>query len=89
MYKSRRIPAGMECRLPADEIEPVPQPDEYVVFTVHFVCCLGLPVRSFFRSFLDRYALQPHHLPTNTIFTLTSFVTFCEAYVSLLPSLNI
>jgi hypothetical protein len=43
MYKSRRIPAGVECRLPAVEIEPKPDPSEVVVFTAHFVRGFGLP----------------------------------------------
>ncbi|KAK1613785.1 hypothetical protein QYE76_019302 [Lolium multiflorum] len=55
LYKSRRIPVeGVECRLPVDEIKPKPKPGEYVVFTVHFMCGLGLPASAFFRSFLDR-----------------------------------
>jgi hypothetical protein len=90
LYKSRRIPVeGVECRLPVDEIKPKPKPGEYVVFTVHFMCGLGLPASAFFRSFLDRYVLQPHHLPANIVFTLSSFVAFCEGHVGLLPSLNL
>jgi hypothetical protein len=89
LYKSRRILAGVECRLPADEIEPKPEPGEYVVFTVHFMHGLGLPASAFFRSFLDRYVLQPHHLPANIVFTLSSLVAFCEGHVGLLPSLNL
>ncbi|KAM0859894.1 hypothetical protein ACQ4PT_046893 [Festuca glaucescens] len=89
MYKSRHILAGVECRLPADEIEPKPKPGEFVVFTAHFMRGLGLPTSDFLRNFLNRYAFQPHHLPANAFFILSSFVAFCEGYIGLLPSLEI
>jgi hypothetical protein len=68
---------------------PVPEPGEIVVFTAHFIRGFGLPSSSFFRSFLDRYELQPHHLPANAVFLLSSFVAFCEGFVGLLPSLTL
>ncbi|KAK1667849.1 hypothetical protein QYE76_056008 [Lolium multiflorum] len=63
LYRSRRIPEGVSCRLPGDEIEPVLEPGEHVVFLAHFERGFGLPVSEFFRKFLDFYELQPHHLP--------------------------
>jgi hypothetical protein len=60
-----------------------------VVFTAHFVRGLGFPVSDFFRKFLDYYELQPHHLPANAVFTLSSFAAFCEGYVGLWPSLQL
>ncbi|KAK1601769.1 hypothetical protein QYE76_016943 [Lolium multiflorum] len=43
LYRSRRIPEGVTCRLPGDEIEPVPNPGERVVFLAHFERGFGLP----------------------------------------------
>ncbi|KAK1602244.1 hypothetical protein QYE76_071966 [Lolium multiflorum] len=86
LYRSRRIPEGVSCRLPGDEIEPVPNPGERVVFLAHFERGFGLPVSSFFRSFLDFYKLQPHHLPGNAIFYLSCYVTFMEAYIGIRPT---
>lgn len=86
LYRSRRIPAEVACRLPRGEVEPAPEPGEHVVFSAHFERGFGLPASNFFREFLDFYKLQPHHLPANAIFYLSCFVSFMEAYVGLLPS---
>ncbi|KAK1649604.1 hypothetical protein QYE76_067409 [Lolium multiflorum] len=86
LYRSRRIPEGVSCRIPGDEIEPVLQPGERVVFLAHFERGFGLPVSSFFRDFLDFYKLQPHHLPGNAIFYLSCYVTFMEAYIGIRPT---
>ncbi|KAK1611637.1 hypothetical protein QYE76_035310 [Lolium multiflorum] len=83
LYRSRRIPEGVTCRLPGDEIEPVLEPGEHVVFLAHFERGFGLPASPFFRKFLDFYELQPHHLPGNAIFYLSCFATFMEAYIGI------
>ncbi|KAK1606121.1 hypothetical protein QYE76_029794 [Lolium multiflorum] len=86
LYRSRRIPEGVTCRLAGDEIEPVLEPGEHVVFLAHFERGFGLPVSSFFRSFLDFYKLQPHHLPGNAVFYLSCYATFMEAYIGIHPT---
>ncbi|KAK1607820.1 hypothetical protein QYE76_031493 [Lolium multiflorum] len=86
LYRSRRIPEGVTCRLPGDEIEPVLEPGERVVFLAHFERDFGLPVSAFFRSFLDFYKLQPHHLPGNAVFYLSCYATFMEAYIGIRPT---
>ncbi|KAK1632904.1 hypothetical protein QYE76_007219 [Lolium multiflorum] len=86
LYRSRRIPAQVSCRIPGDEVEPAPEPGEFVVFLAHFERGFGLPSSDFFRQFLDFYQLQLHHLPGNAIFYLSCFVSFMEAYVGLLPT---
>jgi hypothetical protein len=68
LYRSRRIPAQVSCRLPGNEREPIPEPGEVVVFIAHFERGFGLPASNFFRQFLDFYELQPHHLPGNANF---------------------
>ncbi|KAK1684742.1 hypothetical protein QYE76_045590 [Lolium multiflorum] len=86
LYRSRRIPAQVSCRLPRGEVEPVPEPGEFVVFLAHFERGFGLPASDFFRQFLDFYQLQPHHLPGNAIFYLSCYVSFMEGYIGLLPT---
>ncbi|KAK1686252.1 hypothetical protein QYE76_047100 [Lolium multiflorum] len=88
LYRSRRIPEEVWCRIPGEERQPKPQPGERVVFSAHFERGLGLPASDFFRSFLDFYELQPHHLPGNSIFFLSSFATFMEGYVGMTPSVD-
>ena len=62
---------------------------EYVVFLAHFERGFGLPVSDFMRDFMDRFRLQPHHLPANAFVSLSSFVTFTEGYLDLLPSIEL
>ncbi|KAK1670147.1 hypothetical protein QYE76_058306 [Lolium multiflorum] len=86
LYRSRRIPAQVSCRLPRDEVEPVLEPGESVVFLAHFERGFGLPACDFFRQFLNFYQLQPHHLPGNAILYLSCYVFFMEGYIGLLPT---
>ncbi|KAM0901505.1 hypothetical protein ACQ4PT_019952 [Festuca glaucescens] len=86
LYRSRRIPEGVTCRIPKGELEPVVRPGERVVFTAHFERGFGLPASDFFWRFLNFYKLQPHHLPGNAIFYLSSFVSFMEGYVGIWPT---
>ncbi|KAK1604718.1 hypothetical protein QYE76_028391 [Lolium multiflorum] len=69
-----------------DEIEPVLEPGEVVVFLAHFERGFGLPASDFFRQFLDFYRLQPHHLPGNAVFYLSCFVAFMEGYIGIRPA---
>ncbi|KAK1680776.1 hypothetical protein QYE76_041624 [Lolium multiflorum] len=86
LRRSRRIPEGVSCRLPGDEIEPIHNPGEFVVFLAHFERGYGLPASDFFRQFLNFYELQPHHLPGNAVFYLSCYVTFMEAYIGIRPT---
>jgi hypothetical protein len=88
LYRSRRIPKEVFCWIPGKEREPAPRPDEYVVFAAHFERGLGLPVSNFFRHFLNFYELQPHHLPGNSIFYLSSFAAFMEGYAGITPTVD-
>ncbi|KAM0917053.1 hypothetical protein ACQ4PT_009790 [Festuca glaucescens] len=83
LYRSRRIPEEVFCRIPGKELEPAPEPCEIVVFAAHFERGFGLPASDFFRRFLDFYELQPHHLLANAIFYLSSYVSFMEGFVGL------
>jgi hypothetical protein len=89
---TRRLPSDAlveACAVPEGEITPAPKPDERIVFYNHFLRGFALPVSGFFWQFLDLYHLQPHHLSPNTIVLLSSFVTLCEGYLDILPTLEL
>lgn len=71
------------------EISPAPQEGERVVFRSHCLRGLGLPASSFFRSFLEFYGLQPHHLTPNTVVLLSTFVALCEGFLVVLPTIKL
>ncbi|KAK1665329.1 hypothetical protein QYE76_053488 [Lolium multiflorum] len=83
LHRSRRIPEGVSCRI-RDEIEPVPNPGERVVFLAHFERG-GLPVSSFSGVSL---IFTNSNLTTfrNAIFYLSCYVTFMEAYIGIRPT---
>ena len=86
--RTRRIPAGVECRRPGKEVEPTPEAGERVVFVAHFERGFRLPASPFFRAFLNRFHLQPHHLPANAITQLSSVAAFSEGYLGLWPTVE-
>ena len=89
---TRRLPSAdkVEVRLvPEKEVRPAPREGERVVFRSHFLRGFGLPVSAFFRSWLDFYQLQPHHLTPNAVVLLSAFVTLCEGYLGVLPTLEL
>ena len=89
---TRRMPSAafVKARVPPEtEILPAPQGDERVVFRSHFLRGFGLPASGFFRSFLDFNHLQPHHMTRNAVTLLSAFVTACEGYLGILPTLEL
>ncbi|KAK1681004.1 hypothetical protein QYE76_041852 [Lolium multiflorum] len=75
----RGLPRGVNrgfVELGARRVPPQPQDDG-----------LGKPKFSIPR-FEDFFELQPHHLPGNAIFYLSCYVSFMEAYVGLLPTIE-
>ena len=89
LKRSRRILEGVECRRPTGEIEPTPVAGERVVFVAHFERGFGLPVSPFFRAFLNRFHLQPHHLPANAITQLSALAAFSAGYLGLWPTVEL
>ena len=73
------------CLAPEREISPAPEEGERVVFRSHFLHGFSLPVSAFFRSWLEFYQLQPHHLTPNAVVLLSAFVTLCEGYLGVPP----
>lgn len=89
LLATRRITPQAICRRPGREPAPVPEAGERVVFLAHFERGFGLPVSDFFRSFLDFFGLQLHHLSANAFVSLSAFTSFCEGYLGLWPSVDI
>jgi len=89
LRRTRRIPEGVTCRLPGNELAPELQPGEFVVFVAHFERGFGLPISDFTKKFFEKFGLQPHHLPANAITTLSAFISFTEGYLGLWPSINL
>ena len=89
---TRRLPGEdlVRVRLAlAREVLPAPKEGERVIFYSHCLHDIGLPASGFFRSFLDFYHLQPHHLTPNTVVMLSTFVALCEGFLGVLPTLEL
>src|SRR4051812_3064889 len=84
-----KILGNIKCRIPKDEVTPVLQPGERVVIAAHFERGFELPMISLFCEFLDFFQMQPHHLGTKAIMLLSAFMTLCEGYLRVRPSLGI
>lgn len=79
----------VEARVVGGETTRQPRAGKVVVVTEHFSRGFGLPASTFFRRFLDHFRLQPHHLGPSLILQLAAFITFCEGYAGLEPSVDI
>lgn len=86
LRRAHKMPEETVFRVPGGEVVQAPQPGERVVFTAHFPRGFALPVSGFFRQFLDHFGLQPHHLGPNTIMLLSAFVTLCDGYLGVRPT---
>ena len=92
LRKTCRFPSADLVRAraaPEREVSPAPEESERVVFRSHLMRGLGLPASSFFRSFLEFYGLQPHHLTPNMVVLLSAFVALCEGFLGVLPTLEL
>ena len=80
----------MKVRLALEgEISPEPEEGKRVIFRSHCLRGFGLPASSFFRAFLGFYGLHPHHLTPNMVALLSAFVTLCEGYLGVLPTIEL
>ena len=91
LRSSRRLPreTDISVRLPHGEQRPRPEGQERVVFLTHFERGFGLPASTFFRGFLEFFGLQPHHLGAGAIVQLSGFVTLCEGYLGVEPTIDL
>ena len=76
-------------RLPRGEQRHRPEGQERVIFLTHFERGFGLPVSAFFRTFLEFVGLQPHLLGAGAIAQLSGFVTLCEGYLGVEPTIDL
>ena len=88
---TRRLPGETKVavRLPQGEREPRPEGTKRVVFFPHFKRGFNLPASTFFRDFLEFFGFQPHHLGAGAIVQLSGFVTLCEGYLGVEPSIDL
>ena len=56
---------------------------------MHFEHGFGLPASTFFRGFLEVFGLQAHHLGTDAIVQLSGFVSLCEGYLGVEPTIDL
>ena len=68
---------------------PMPHTDEVVVFEDYFWSGLGFPVHPFLRDLLEFWVVSLCNLHPNTILHISIFIHFCEAYLGILPHLNL
>ena len=86
------IPAAAKCHAPAlsetnrsDFAIPTPKDGEWVVFIPHFIQGLGFPLHPFARALMFYDGLDFHHLATNAILHIATFITICEAFLRVKP----
>ena len=92
LRQTRRLPDANLVRVrlaQKTEISPASEEGERVVFRSHFLRSFSLPASRFLRSFLEFYNLQPHHLMHNAVMLLSAFVSLCEGFLGLLPTLEL
>ena len=92
LRQTRRLPGESFVRVrraPESEVSPAPEEGERVIFRSHCLRGFGLPVSRFLRSFLEFYNLQPHHLTPNAVMLLSAFVSLCEGFLGVLPTLEL
>ena len=80
---------NLDFRVPGPELAPTPRDGERMVFLAHFNRGFGIPLSKFFCEFLDFYRLQPHHLGANAVMLLSAFITLCEGYLGVRPTVGL
>ena len=60
-----------------------------MVFLPHFERGFGLSASTFFCAFLEFFGLQLHHLGAGAIVQLSGFVTLCEGYLGVEPTIDL
>ncbi|KAE8775638.1 hypothetical protein D1007_51808 [Hordeum vulgare] len=76
-------------RIPDAETAPTPREGEIVVFDEHFYSGFGFPASTFFSNWLTFFCLQSHHVPSNAILQLSSFIVLWEDFLEIEPRLDL
>jgi hypothetical protein len=76
----------VECRAPTPgQVIPTPNPGEHVVFVPHFLCGFGFPLHPFLWGLLFFYGLDFHDLAPKSLFHISTFILFYEAFLRVQP----
>ena len=85
--KSQGLLDGMEFQMLGDEGIPNPPEGWRVMFLSFLFRGLSLPAHEFLRGLLFVYGVQLWQLTPNAILHVSVFVTFCECYLGITPTL--
>jgi hypothetical protein len=75
--------------VPTDPASPAPVRGYVMACVAFYERGFGVPLHQFFRSLLQSYVLDLHHLTPSGILHMVAFVTLCEAYIGIEPHLNL
>ena len=84
---SKVIPkkAANQWRIPSHEQWPMPNPEEFTVFTSYLERSLAFPTSHFMRQFLNFYNIKISDLGPHSIQQIAFFMTLCEGYLGCPP----
>jgi hypothetical protein len=71
--------------MPEDPASPMPAEGYIVAFTTFYEQGFGVRSHRFFRSLLQYYGFEQHHLTPLGILHITALVTLCQAYMGIDP----
>ncbi|KAK1616580.1 hypothetical protein QYE76_022097 [Lolium multiflorum] len=67
---------------PADEVEPLPRPGEFVIFLSFLDRGFALPTSDFLRQLLAFYSIKVSDLGPHSVQQISLFVALCECYLA-------
>ncbi|KAK1680512.1 hypothetical protein QYE76_041360 [Lolium multiflorum] len=70
---------------PADEVEPLPRPGEFVIFLSFLDRGFALPTSDFLRQLLAFYNIKVSDLGPHSVQQISLFVALCECYLACPP----
>jgi hypothetical protein len=66
---------------PANEVEPLPRPGEFVIFLSFLDRGFALPTSDFLRQLLAFYSIKVSDLGPHSVQQISLFVALCECYL--------
>ncbi|KAK1629085.1 hypothetical protein QYE76_003400 [Lolium multiflorum] len=70
---------------PANEVEPLPRPGEFVIFLSFLDRGFALPTSDFLRQLLAFYSIKVSDLGPHSVQQISLFVALCECYLGCPP----
>ena len=90
LIEDGRLAADSGYRIPPEEdVPPNPDADECVIFKACFDRGFSLPPSKFLLEILTRYGAQLHNFPPNSILAVSAFVSLCEGYLGIEPTVEL